>query len=102
MSGDEAIDEDPRYRMSAKGAALFAVVYVVVGVITVTLGFTLGRPGAETTYVIGFPTWVFWTLIVWQVVVVGIMFALVRLSPYYRDVLLTESGEDDEPEGEAS
>lgn len=102
MSGDEAIDEDPRYQLSAKGAALFGVVYVVVGVITVTLGFTLGRPDGETTYIIGFPSWVFWTLIVWQVVVVGIIFALVRLSPYYRDIPLTESGEPDEPEDVAS
>lgn len=102
MSGDEAIDEDPRYRLSAKGALAFGVVYVVVGAVSITLGFTLGRPGAETTYTLGFPTWVFWTLIVWQLVVVGIIYALVRLSPFFRDIPLTESGEPEEPEDEAS
>ncbi|MQA01273.1 MAG: DUF997 family protein [Streptosporangiales bacterium] len=101
MSGNETFDEDPRYRLSAKGAALFAVVYLVIGAVSMTLGFTLGRPGAEITYVLGFPSWVFWTLIVWQVVVVGIIFVLVRFTPYFRDIPLTESGEP-EPEDEAA
>lgn len=101
MSGDERFDEDPRYRLSAKGAALFAVVYLVIGAVSLTLGFTLGRPGAETSYLLGFPTWVFWTLIVWQLVVVAIIFALVRFTPFFRNIPLTESGEPDEAEDDA-
>lgn len=101
MSADENFDEDPRYRLSAKGAGLFAVVYLVIGAVSLILGFTLGTgSGAITTYVLGFPSWVFWTLIVWQVAVVVIIFVLVRFTPYFRNITLTESGEADEPDQE--
>lgn len=99
MSVNEDFDEDPRYRLSAKGAGLFAVVYLVIGSVSLLLGFTLGTgSGAITTYVLGFPSWVFWTLIVWQLVVVAVIFVLVRFTPFFRDIALTESGEVDEEE----
>lgn len=101
MGTDENFDEDPRYRLSAKGAGLFAVIYLVIGAVSLTLGFTLGTgSGAITTYVLGFPSWVFWTLIVWQLAVVVIIFVLVRFTPFFRDTALTESGEADETDDE--
>lgn len=103
MSADENFDEDPRYRLSAKGAALFAVVYLVVGAVSLILGFTLGTgPEAGATYVLGFPTWVFWTLIVWQLAVVVIIFVLVRFTPFFRDIALTESDEAEATDEEES
>jgi uncharacterized BrkB/YihY/UPF0761 family membrane protein len=93
------LEEDPRYRYSARGAALFGVVYTLIAAITLTLGFTLGtRPAEEMTFILGFPDWVFWTLIVWQAAVVVIVVLLVRLAPYYEDIPLTPSGDPEEDE----
>jgi uncharacterized BrkB/YihY/UPF0761 family membrane protein len=96
---DLEFEEDPRYRRSARGAALFGVVYLLIGAVTLGLAFTMGsRPAEEMTFILGFPDWVFWSLIVWQAVVVVLVVLLVRLAPDFRDVPLTPSGEPEEDE----
>lgn len=99
MKRDNDFEEDPRYRLSAKGAALFGVVYVAITIVSLILGFTLGtRPAQDMQFILGFPAWVFWTLIIWQAAVVVIVLLLVRLAPYFKDIPLTPSGEPEKDE----
>jgi len=86
-------EEDPRFRQSLRGAAAFAAFYVGVAVVTLLLGFTLGRrPAEEMAIIFGFPDWVFITLILWQAIVVGLLAILLRFSPHFAEVPLTPSG----------
>lgn len=101
MSANEDFDEDPRYQLSAKGAAFFALVYLALAAISFALAFTFGtRPAEDMGYILGFPDWVFWILIIWQVCIVVIMFLMVRFGPYFKDIPLTVSGADEEDAGE--
>jgi len=63
-------EEDPRYAI-ANREALWAVGYWVVYTVVVTgsaclLGY--GIPGDELGFVLGFPTWFFWSVLVSSVV----------------------------------
>ena len=63
---ENEFEEDPRYRISLK-EAWWSVGYWAAysgAVIFVAWGMAGGRDPEETTYVLGFPDWFFWSCLV--------------------------------------
>ena len=85
-------EEDPRYAQ-ANHEALWAIGYWLAFTVVVTglawwLGY--GKPAEELGFVLGFPTWFFWSVLVTSVVFSAVPPWIIRR--YFKDVPLTRDG----------
>jgi uncharacterized membrane protein YhdT len=92
---DDPLDfeEDPRYAQ-ANREALWALGYWLAFTVAVTgLAWVLGygTPAAELEFVLGFPTWFFWSVLVTSVIFSAVPPFIIRR--YFVDVPLTRDGE---------
>jgi hypothetical protein len=72
--------EDPVLRSSRREAALVVVIWAVACVYTVGVCYRMGygRDVATLTYVLGFPDWIFWGVVVPWTVCTGLCFIVPR------------------------
>jgi uncharacterized membrane protein YhdT len=86
-------EEDPRYQQ-ANREALWAIGYWLAFTAVVTgLAWWLGyeKPADELTFILGFPAWFFWSVLVTSVVFSVIPAWIIRR--YFKDVPLTSDGQ---------
>lgn len=86
-------EEDPRYEQ-ANREARWAIAYWLAFTVVVTglawwLGY--GRPADELSFILGFPAWFFWSVLVTSVVFSAIPVWIIRR--YFEDVPLTRDGQ---------
>jgi uncharacterized membrane protein YhdT len=64
--GDEAFEEDPRYRVSVKEAQVSVGYWVLFTIAMMGVAWGLGgnREPEEIDYIAGFPAWFFWSALV--------------------------------------
>jgi uncharacterized membrane protein YhdT len=91
---DEALEfeEDPRYEQ-ANREARWAIGYWLAFTVVVTgLAWWLGyeKPASELSFILGFPAWFFWSVLVTSVVFSVIPAMIIRR--HFRDVPLTPDG----------
>ncbi|MEM1547264.1 MAG: DUF997 family protein [Candidatus Methanomethylicia archaeon] len=83
---EEAFEEDERYKEAtkqAKIAFMFWGFWVLVTLI-IGLSMTLTRPLGQVNFILGFPDWVFYSLIVWQIVSLFIMLIVIKM--FFKEV----------------
>jgi uncharacterized membrane protein YhdT len=88
-------EEDPRYRQ-ANREAWWAIGYWVAFTAVVTgLAWWLGyeKPAEELAFVLGFPSWFFWSVLVTSLVFSAIPVLIIKR--YFEDVPLTGDGHPD-------
>ena len=86
-------EEDPRYAQ-ANREAQWAIGYWVAFTVVVTgLAWWLGyeKPADELSFILGFPAWFFWSVLVTSVVFSAIPVWIIRR--YFKDVPLTRDGQ---------
>lgn len=73
-------EEDPRYRVSVREAWIVVAYWVAFTVVLTAVAWGLGggRSADEITFVLGFPTWFFWSAIVAAVALSIVPVFLVR------------------------
>ena len=93
QTGPLEFEEDPRYEQ-ANREALWAIGYWLAFTVVVTgLAWWLGynKPADELSFVLGFPAWFFWSVLVTSVVFSVIPLWIIRRS--FVDVPLTPDGQ---------
>lgn len=90
-------EEDPRYAIAWRELWI-AVGYWLAFTIAVTGSAWLlggGKDAGELTFVLGFPTWFFWSILVCSLVFSIVPYFLVKR--WFTDVPLSPDGEPDRP-----
>ncbi|GAB3420156.1 YhdT family protein [Flindersiella endophytica] len=90
---DEPFEEDPRYAI-AKRELLLALAYWAAFTIVVTTTAWLlggGKEASELTFVLGFPAWFFWSVLVACVAFSVVPYFIVKYG--FTDVPLSADGD---------
>ncbi|MGE5485837.1 MAG: YhdT family protein [Ignavibacteriales bacterium] len=83
MEKEHEFVEDPRYKIGLKQAAIVGAVYVVycLGAILLAFPMSIFRPkDMAIKFIMGFPDWVFWSIIVWPVIMCIALIAVVLFA----------------------
>lgn len=93
---DEPFEEDPRYAIARRELLLALGYWVAFTVVVTGTAWLLGggKQASELTFVLGFPAWFFWSVLVACVVFSVIPFFIVKYG--FTDVPLSADGEAEE------
>jgi len=86
--GEEAFEKDPRYKEATKQAMIafgFWWFWVLV-TLAIGLSITLTKPLGQMNLIFGFPDWVFYSLIVWQIVALILMVVVIKM--FFKEIPL--------------
>lgn len=84
---DPEFTEDPRYRIAAKEAWMAIFLFLLNFGWWFAFAYGLGaQPPQEYSYILGFPAWFFWSVIVGTIVFCVLAYIMVRF--FYTDMPL--------------
>ena len=76
---EKGFTEDPRYRIATKEALLTIFLFILNFLWWFFFAYGLGsRPPEEYTYILGFPAWFFWSVIVGFILFSVLVYLMVR------------------------
>jgi uncharacterized membrane protein YhdT len=87
-------EEDPRYHKGALQALWIGIIYVIycVGAIIIAFPLSIYRPqNMPMKFIGGFPDWVFWSIIVWPLVMSLVTILVILLK--FKEIDLGPLGE---------
>lgn len=91
LAGNEALQEDPRYKQAKREALLGLGLFILNFVWWFGFGYGLGaKPPEQYTYVFGLPAWFFWSCVAGLVVFSGLSYVMVTF--FFKDISLDGQG----------
>jgi uncharacterized membrane protein YhdT len=92
---EEPFEEDPRYRIASRELLLALAYWATFTIVVTATAWTLGggKDASELTFVLGFPAWFFWSVLVACVAFSIVPFFIVKFG--FTDVPLSADGRPD-------